>query len=116
MAYRYLWGLKAYSQTVDELDLSAFSLSVRNGSTYDVWEVPLASGDVVVFCSDGIIEAAGDGDEFFGFDRVARIIADAGIEQCSAEQIIDDLFRELDAFSAGYKQDDDQTIVVVRAA
>ena len=112
--YPYLY--KASSQTVDELDLSAFPLGVRNGSTYDVLEVPLESGDVVVFCSDGIIEATGDGDELFGFDRVARIIADAGIEQCSAEQIIDDLFRELDAFSAGYEQDDDQTIVVVRAA
>jgi sigma-B regulation protein RsbU (phosphoserine phosphatase) len=112
--YPYLY--KASSQTVDELDLSAFPLGVRNGSTYEVLEVPLESGDVVVFCSDGIIEATGDGDELFGFDRVARIIADAGIEQCSAEQIIDDLFRELDAFSAGYEQDDDQTIVVVRAA
>lgn len=112
----YPYFYKASNQSVDELNLSAFPLGVRDGSTYDVLEVPLSSGDVVVFCSDGIIEAAGKGDELFGFERVGRIIADAGMEASNAEQIIDDIFSELDTFSAGYEQDDDQTIVVVRAA
>ena len=112
----YPYFYKASSQSVDELSLSAFPLGVRNGSTYEVLEVPLESGDVVVFCSDGIIEATGNGDELFGFDRVEQIISDAGAEESNAEQIIDKLFSELDAFSAGYEQDDDQTIVVVRAA
>ena len=65
---------------------------------------------------DFVREAAGKGDELFGFERVARIVGDAGIEGSNAEQIIDSLFSELDAFSDGYEQDDDQTIVVVRAA
>ena len=112
----YPYFYKASNQSVDELSLSAFPLGVRDGSTYEVLEVPLDSGDVIVFCSDGIIEAAGKGDELFGFERVARIVGDAGIEGSNAEQIIDSLFSELDAFSAGYEQDDDQTIVVVRAA
>ena len=73
-------------------------------------------GDVVVFCSDGIIEATGNGDEIFGFERVKRIISDAGAEESNAEQIINKLFSELDAFSVGHEQDDDQTIGVVRAA
>ncbi|MGB1893814.1 MAG: PP2C family protein-serine/threonine phosphatase, partial [Candidatus Latescibacterota bacterium] len=112
----YPYFYKASDQSVDELNLSAFPLGVRDGSTYEVLEVPLDSGDVIVFCSDGIIEAAGKGDELFGFERVARIVGDAGIEGSNAEQIIDSLFSELDAFSDGYEQDDDQTIVVVRAA
>ena len=112
----YPYFYKASNQSVDELSLSAFPLGVRDGSTYEVLEVPLDSGDVIVFCSDGIIEAAGKGDELFGFERVARIVGEAGIEGSNAEQIIDNLFSELDAFSDGYEQDDDQTIVVVRAA
>ena len=112
----YPYFYKASSQSVDELNLSAFPLGVRNGSTYEVLEVPLESGDVVVFCSDGIIEATGNGDELFGFERVERIISDAGAEDSNAEQIINRLFSELDAFSVGHEQDDDQTIVVVRAA
>ena len=58
----YPYFYKASDQSVDELNLSAFPLGVRDGSTYEVLEVPLDSGDVIVFCSDGIIEAAGKGD------------------------------------------------------
>ena len=112
----YPYFYNASSQSVDELNLSAFPLGVRDSSTYEVLEVPLESGDVVVFCSDGIIEATGNGDELFGFERVERIISDAGAEDSNAEQIINKLFSELDAFSVGHEQDDDQTIVVVRAA
>ena len=71
----------------------------------------------MVFCySDGIIESAGKCGELFAFDQVARIIANPVLETSNAEQIINNLFSEFFAFSAGYEQDDDQTIVVVRAA
>mgnify|MGYP005627951099 FL=1 len=112
----YPYFYKASSKSVSELNLSAFPLGVRPSSTYEVLEVSLEPGDVVVFCSDGIIEASDHSGELFGFDRVAQIIADAGSEYSSAEHIIEHLFGELDAFSAGNEQDDDQTIVVVRAA
>ena len=74
------------------------------------------SGDVVFCYSDGIIEAAGESSELFEFDQVARIIADPVLEASNAEQIINNLFSETNAFSAGYEQEDDQTIFVVRAS
>ena len=40
----------------------------------------------------------------------------AGKDNISAEQIIELVFHELDHFAANYEQDDDQTIVVVKAA
>ncbi|MEE3233103.1 MAG: SpoIIE family protein phosphatase, partial [Candidatus Latescibacterota bacterium] len=42
----YPYFYKASDQSVDELNLSAFPLGVRDGSTYEVLEVPLDSGDV----------------------------------------------------------------------
>lgn len=112
--YPYIY--KAKEGSVSEVNLSAFPLGLRTNATYEVSEVALNSGDVVVFCSDGIIEAGSKSGELFGFDRVSDIIHRAGKDNISAEQIIELVFHELDHFSADYEQDDDQTIVVVKAA
>jgi len=112
--YPYIY--KAKEDAVSELNLSALPLGLRTNSTYEVSEVSLNSGDVVVFCSDGIIEAGSKSGELFGFDRVSDMIHRAGKDNISAEQIIELVFHELDHFAANYEQDDDQTIVVVKAA
>ncbi len=111
--YPYLY--KASKKSVDELNLSAFPLGVRESASYEVINVFMEPGDVVVFCSDGIIEAGGKNGELFGFERVARIIEHTGSENVTAEQMIEKLFDELDTFSVGQERDDDQTIIVVRA-
>ena len=112
----YPYVYKAAQNTTEELDLSAFPLGVRKKSSYDVSEVSMKKGDVVVFCSDGIMEASSQHGQLFGFDRVAEIISEAGAADKSADQIIAAVFSELDEFSKGCEQDDDQTIVVVKAA
>jgi len=112
----YPYVYRAAQKATEELDLSAFPLGVRVNSSYKVSEVSMKKGDVVVFCSDGIMEASSQQGQLFGFDRVSEIISEAGAEDKSAEQIIASVFSELDEFSKGCEQDDDQTIVVVKAA
>ncbi len=111
--YPYIY--RSAADSIEEVALSAFPLGVRASSSYDVSEVTLSEGDVVVFCSDGIVEAMSESGEPFGFERLAHLILQAGSKSESAECIIDNLFKELDAFSIGHEQDDDQTVVVVRA-
>jgi serine phosphatase RsbU (regulator of sigma subunit) len=111
--YPYIY--RSAADSIEEVALSAFPLGVRANSTYDVSEVKLGEGDVVVFCSDGIIEAMSENGELFGFERVAHIISQGGSKSESAQYIVDNLFKELDAFAFGREQDDDQTVVVVRA-
>jgi sigma-B regulation protein RsbU (phosphoserine phosphatase) len=111
--YPYIY--RSAEDSIEEVALSAFPLGVRESSSYDVSEVTLSEGDVVVFCSDGIVEAMSESGEPFGFERLAHLILQAGSKSESAECIIDNLFKELDAFSIGHEQDDDQTVVVVRA-
>ena len=111
--YPYIY--RSAADSIEEVALSAFPLGLRASSSYDVSEVTLSEGDVVVFCSDGIVEAMSESGELFGFERLAHLILQAGSKSESAECIIDSLFKELDAFSIGHEQDDDQTVVVVRA-
>jgi serine phosphatase RsbU (regulator of sigma subunit) len=103
------------NQQVEEIDLSAFPLGVRAESTYEVEEVQLDQGDIVVMCSDGIIEAGNRSGELYGFERVAESIRQAGMQQMNAQELLNFLFGEVEQFARDSEQTDDQTIVVIRA-
>jgi serine phosphatase RsbU (regulator of sigma subunit) len=110
--YPFLY--RASTQQVEEVDLSAFPLGIRAESTYEVEEVELNEGDVVVMCSDGIIEAGNEAGELYGFDRVAEAIRQAGRRQMRSQELIDHLFGDVKQFVQDSEQADDQTVVVIR--
>ena len=70
------------------------------GSSYDEVSFDLASGDVFVFCSDGVFEAADAREEEFGSARLIAVV-----EQCkagTARQIVDAIFAEVQAVPRRY--------------
>ena len=54
------------------MEVDAYPLGVRASATYSVVETVLEPGDYVVFCSDGIIEAANTEEDIFGFEQTAE--------------------------------------------
>jgi serine phosphatase RsbU (regulator of sigma subunit) len=110
--YPYIY--RAAANTVEEVSLVAFPLGLRAGSTYATVEVDLDENDLVIFCSDGLIEAANGDGELFGFERMAGVIRQAGIDRISAESAIQRFFDQVDAFSGSRAQEDDQTMVALR--
>jgi serine phosphatase RsbU (regulator of sigma subunit) len=73
--------------------------------------VDLEPGDVVVLYTDGITEARRAG-EFFGDDRVARLIGDAG--NLTAQELADALVSTAVEFQDGTTRDDIAVLVVRR--
>ena len=110
----YPFVFRAATQRVEEIDLSAFPLGIRAESTYAVAEIELARGDLVVLCSDGIIEASDSSDDLFGFERTAETIRQMGIQNASATQLVDHMFDVVEAFTDAGPQEDDQTMVAIR--
>jgi serine phosphatase RsbU (regulator of sigma subunit) len=110
----YPFVFRAATQMVEEIDLSAFPLGIRAESTYPVAEIELAHGDLVVLCSDGIIEASDSSGDLFGFDRTAETIRQMGRQNASAAQLVDHMFDAVEAFSAAGAPEDDQTMVAIR--
>ena len=74
----------------------AYPLGVRASATYSVVETVLEPGDYVVFCSDGIIEAANTEEDIFGFEQTAETIRAGCAEGLTAEGLIDRLIGRRD--------------------
>jgi serine phosphatase RsbU (regulator of sigma subunit) len=76
---------------------------------------PLAPGDAWLLVSDGAFEARNRRGEELGTERLRSRFAELAAAETSADTILDGLLAELDRFRGDLPQDDDITMVVVRA-
>lgn len=81
------------------------------GHTYGHRRFDLEDGDVLVWLSDGLIEAADPEDEPFGYEGIEAAIAGPGD---SAVQVRDRLLAAVEAHTRGRPAMDDRTLVVMR--
>src|SRR5271169_1701846 len=95
-----------------KIELNGFPLGIFEEATYDEWGVTLASGDILVFHSDGIAETANSEGQFFGTERLRKIIEDQ--HELTAAELTDQVFREVEWFSQGAPLADDRTLVVLK--
>ncbi len=97
--------------------LRGLALGLDKGQTFNKAigeeERTLRPGDVVVFYTDGLIEAVNASDEQFGFERLLQVLSQ--MRQQSATEIKKALFEAVNAF-AGERGSikDDLTILVVK--
>ena len=104
----------AQTGEITELEIEAYPLGVRPDTQYEALETQLHSGDCIVFCSDGIIEADNIEGVQFGFERTTETIREACKEGLSAEATIDRILEAVATFKSNAPQSDDMTCVVLR--
>lgn len=79
---------------------------------YTEQSLTLEPGDLLVLYTDGISEAMTHQDEEWGEERM--IAAALKLREKSAEEILQSIFAEADAFTAGAPQHDDMTLLVLK--
>jgi len=104
--------LNAASDSVTWLDSTGGAVGLLPGTHYEIRELAFAPGDVFVFYTDGITEAHGLGDEEFGRERLAAVVA--GHRQLAAAGIVSAIHEAVSAFRADGAAVDDATVIVVR--
>jgi sigma-B regulation protein RsbU (phosphoserine phosphatase) len=82
------------------------------GMTYDEVTLPLASGDVFVFCSDGVSEAMNRKSEEFGSQRLIDVVNKT--RDLTAKEIVHSIVQAVDAHRAGFPPNDDTTVVALK--
>jgi sigma-B regulation protein RsbU (phosphoserine phosphatase) len=95
-----------------QIELPGVPLGALAGTAYDEVAFPLATGDVFVFCSDGVLEAEDDTGQEFGAGRVTDIVSRA--RALPAKAIVDAIFAAVEGFRGDAQQNDDMTAVAVK--
>ena len=103
----------ARDNTLEEVTTGALPLGLRKDPDYPVQELAMASGDRIIVCSDGIIEASDADGELFGFERVADLLKMGCERGLGAQELIDSVFAAVGSHSSDVEQEDDQTMVVL---
>lgn len=84
------------------------------GARYTQHTVRLASGDAVLFTTDGLLDARNREGEEFGIERLIAVCAEN--KNKPAEILLGFIFAAVELFSAGAPQQDDMTAAVLKLA
>ena len=95
---------------VEEILLAGSPLGALD-ENYQQRVLDLRAGDVVVWLSDGLIEAVNDEDEPFGYEATAEALSG---DAESARQVRDRLLQAIERHSGNEPPDDDRTLVAMR--
>jgi len=99
-----------------ELNTDGIALGLEEGTVFNKMlheqTIDLASGDTLVFYTDGFTEAMNPVHEEYGEDRFVKLIADN--RTLSAQGLIEILVKSVKDFSEDAPQHDDMTVVVIK--
>ena len=100
--------------SIDMLETGGAPVGMFPDSSYEEGAVQLDPGDVVITCTDGVIEAANQSGEEWGVQRLLKATAAwARLGTEDAEHLVQSIFNSMDDFSRGCQMDD-ATLAVLR--
>jgi sigma-B regulation protein RsbU (phosphoserine phosphatase) len=74
--------------------------------------IPLRTGDLFVFFTDGISESMNEVSDCFGESRLGKLIEEHG--DLPFDQLRERILREIEAFVGGAAQHDDMTMILLK--
>ena len=88
-----------------------FPLGMFSEVTYEEFNIATQPGDLVVFVSDGILDAENGREEMYGQERLAELLH--GLRGRPAQEIADAILADVTRFQEGRDRFDDETIIVL---
>jgi len=101
-----------HNGTVCYLETYGLPLGAVAGEFYEEQRIDLRPGDVLLFMTDGIVEAMNADRDLYGFPRLEAVLQDC--DMSNAQSILDRIFDSVFEFVGDVPPQDDMTLVVVR--
>jgi phosphoserine phosphatase RsbU/P len=106
--------LKQASGEVQRLEACGPVVGMLPLASYEARSLILEPGDLLIAYTDGISEAMTAEDEEWGEDRMVQAVPRR--PTASAAEVLEEIFRSADEFTAGAEQHDDMTLLVMKLA
>jgi sigma-B regulation protein RsbU (phosphoserine phosphatase) len=97
----------------EKIELTGFPLGIFEEVNYDEWNGVLEPGEILVFHSDGIAESTNPEGQFFGTEKLRKLIEQH--HELQATELADLILREVDWFTQNAPLADDRTLVIAKA-
>ncbi len=98
--------------SVRTIQAEGFPLGLFANAEYEEFTLATQPGDLIVFFSDGIVDALNAAGEMFGEDRLIALLTSQ--HHPSAQSSVDAILQAVSGFQNGIDHFDDETIVVLR--
>ncbi|WP_243371369.1 SpoIIE family protein phosphatase [Geotalea sp. SG265] len=95
-----------------ELDAEGLILGINRTVSFEEKLFQLHEGDLVLFYTDGIIEAQNEGGELFGVDRLCLILKNMALEE--PDRIMRRVLAEVTRFAGSKPLEDDISMIIMR--
>src|ERR1700686_2832581 len=96
----------------EKIELTGFPLGIFEEVNYDEWNGVLEPGEILVFHSDGIAESTNPEGQFFGTEKLRKLIEQH--HELQATELADLILREVDWFTQNAPLADDRTRVIAK--
>lgn len=104
--------IRCHKGKVERIEVTGLPLGLFATAEYDELAIHAVAGDVLLFFSDGILDARSREGELFGRGRVEQLVARHAHQ--SAEEIVTAIYAAVCDHAAGVEAFDDQTIVALK--
>jgi len=106
--------IRANGKAVQDLEEGGTVVGLFPNADYTRGATELKPGDVLMLCTDGILEACNKKEEEFGRERLVECIQRN--QKKTAQGIVDAVLADVDTFSAGSKYTDDKVLMIMKVA
>ncbi|GBF79582.1 hypothetical protein AsFPU1_0978 [Aphanothece sacrum FPU1] len=108
-----LW--QAATQTIQKLDTDGMLIGLDPDSQYEDAQIQLASGDIIIYYTDGLTDAVNQQGGRFDEENLVQTFQDGCQQYENPQEILDYLFKKIEHFiGSGHNNNDDMTLVVMR--
>ncbi len=104
--------IRSYEMESRQLKGKGPILGFRPNIKYKEFRIKTYPKDIIIFMTDGIVEAENANHEFFGLERVEKVVNNN--VDYSAQDILDAVFAEVMSFTQGQQQKDDMTLIIMK--
>ena len=105
-----LWHRR--EQRIELLDAEGLIFGIKQHVRFEQKAVTLEVGDILLLYTDGIVEAEDHAGEFFGIDRLSKLIQETA--DSTPQQIIDSVLEQVRIFTGVRHFNDDISMVVMK--
>src|SRR6266436_5940018 len=105
--------LRRANGTLETLEAGGLPLGIQSAAKYETASLELKPGDLLIFFTDGVVEAFNESGEEFGNARWLSAIRD--LPDWDAQQTLQFLMKRVDEFVGATRQSDDITCLVFRS-